>query len=207
MWNNHWCEHYVRWGDAGYFRDPWLALNFLREMWLLLFNPRDQWFDLYASYRDPWFHKYFPRYPWKRPHFHRENDEKFWKISVLLNDFQRKIGSDENCYAAMEYVRYKCWCTLHTYETLLVGNSENILVGLRCRHNPQKGGLRNVHSPKKCGLGNLSCKKRGYIRNWSCIKGGSWELICHLSLRLLVNMIGRQKRMVLGTGTTRKGGS
>ena len=31
----------------------------------------------------------------------------------------------------MEYFRYKCWCTLHTDETLLVGveNSEYILVG------------------------------------------------------------------------------
>ena len=73
-----------------------------------------------------------------------------------------------------------------------------------------------MHSPKKWGLGNLSCKKRGYIRNWSCIKEGSLELICHLSLRLLVNMIGRlkkkglrnwhkQKRGVLGVGQVKRG--
>ena len=80
-------------GCRGYFRDPWLALNFLREMWLLLFNPRELWF---VYYRDPWFHNYFPRYLWKRPHFFRENDEKFWKMSVFLNDLQRKIESEEN---------------------------------------------------------------------------------------------------------------
>ena len=75
-------------GCRGYFRDPWLALNFLREMWLLLFNPRELWF---VDYRDPWFHNYFPRYLWKRPHFLRENDEKFWKLSVFLNNIQRKM--------------------------------------------------------------------------------------------------------------------
>ena len=74
-------------GCRGYFRDPWFALNFLREMWLLLFNPREPWF---AYYRDPWFQIYFPRYPWKRPHFRRENNENFRKMSVLLTIFNEK---------------------------------------------------------------------------------------------------------------------
>ena len=87
---NNWTWTIYRFmgGCRGYFRDPWLALNFLREMWLLLFNPRELWF---VDYRDPWFHNYFPRYLWKRPHFLRENDEKFWKMSVFLNDLQRKM--------------------------------------------------------------------------------------------------------------------
>ena len=99
-------------GCRGYFRDPWLALNFLREMWLLLFYPREPWF---VCYRDPWFHKYFPRDLWKRPHFPRENDEKCRKFSVLLNDLQRRIS-----YATIQYFRYKYWCTLHTHRSYII---------------------------------------------------------------------------------------
>ena len=36
-------------------------------MWLPLFYPRE------LCYRDPWFHKYFPRDLWKRPNFQRRN--------------------------------------------------------------------------------------------------------------------------------------
>ena len=77
--------------------------------------------------------------------------------------------------------------------------------GSLVRAHPQKArGLRNVHSPKS-GILGTSLVKREDLRNWSCTKGGYWELIYHIYLRLLVNMICRLKRGVLGTGTTRKG--
>ena len=63
-----------------------LLIFVLCEMWLLLFYFGELWF---VCHRDPWFHKYFPPDLWKRPHFPRENDEKLWRISVLLNVLQR----------------------------------------------------------------------------------------------------------------------
>ena len=106
---------------------------------------------------------------------------------------------------------------LHTDETLLVGggHSEYILVGVclahtnggpRCGNIPKKGVLGAGTPPKKGGLRNVHSPKREVLRNWSCTKGGSWELSYHIYLRLLVNMICRLKRGVLGTGTTRRGG-
>ena len=68
-------------GCRGYFRDPSFFLNFLREMWLLLFYPRELWF-VYC--RAPWFHKYFLRDLWKRPHFSRANDEEFRKCHYTV---------------------------------------------------------------------------------------------------------------------------
>ena len=155
-------------GMQGYFRDPWFALNLLREMWLL-FNPREMWF---VYYRDPWFHKYFPRC---KPHFHRKNNEKFrFRYHSTENRKWR------NSYAAMEYYRYKCRCTFHAEETLLVGwGTRNIYwwcvpwhicagtfqkgVLLLGAGTSQKGGggIRNLHSPKKWVLMNLTCTKRG----------------------------------------------
>ena len=126
--------HYVRCegGCRGYFRDPWFALNFLREMWLLLFYPRELWF---VYYRDPWFHKYFPRYLWKRPHFLRENDENVKKFFGIIKRSSTKYRKWQNRYAPNEYFRYKCWCTLHTEDTLLMGSGGLPLV----THNVESG--------------------------------------------------------------------
>ena len=107
----------------GYFRDPWFALNLLREMWLL-FNPREMWF---VYYRDPWFHKYFPRYPWKKPHCRREKWRKNPKNLGIIKRSSTKNRRWRNSYATMEYYRYKCRCTLHTEETLLVGPLNGVL--------------------------------------------------------------------------------
>ena len=80
----------------------------------------------------------------------------------------------------------------------------------------RKGGLRCGHNPKKGVLGTCTVKKSGFlwtclaqregIRNWSCTKVGSWELIYHLSSRLLVHMIFRLKQRGRRNGHNQKMG-
>ena len=134
-------------GCRAYFRDPRFAQSFLREMWLLLFYHRELWF---VSYRDPWFPQYCPRYLWKRPHFRRENDEKFRKILVCKT--RRKIESDETVmgrlniiginagapsqnYVASKY--YPGIAYLVTYFNKLVTLSRTLLYGMSCIMNHQ----------------------------------------------------------------------
>ena len=88
---------------------------------------------------------------------------------------------------------------------------------LRCGHNPKTMGVLGTYTVRKSGVLGTCLVKREGLRNWSCTKGGSWELIYHLSLRLLVNMTYRlikkglrnghnQKGKVLGAGPTQRGG-
>ena len=57
--------------------------------------------------------------------------------------------------------------------------------GLRCGHKPQKRGILGTCTVRKSGLLGTCLVLRDGIRNSSCTIVGYWELIYHLSLRLL----------------------